>query len=78
MIVEEENPGELASGVEVGPVDGGAAAGAARGKQEGLEGGVEGAEQGEVRGILRVAVPRVDGRRIHPAALLAQHVERRD
>lgn len=51
VVVVEEDAGELAGGVEVGPVDG-RAAGSRRGEDKGLERRVEGGEEGEIGGFL--------------------------
>lgn len=56
--MEEQDPSELAGGVEVGPVDPGS--GVAAVGDEGVEGRVEGGEEGEVGRVLGVLVPRVD------------------
>lgn len=50
MIAVEEGAGELAGGVEVGPVDGGSA-GAGGDGDEGRERGVERGEEREVWGV---------------------------
>lgn len=73
VIVEKEDTGELAGGVEVGPVDGGAAAGAGGWEDVGAERGVKVGEEAEVRRLLRVPIPGVDRRRIDPSPLLALH-----
>lgn len=56
--MEEQDPSELAGGVEVGPVDPGS--GVAAVGDEGVEGRVEGGEEGEVGRVLGVLVPRMD------------------
>lgn len=73
VVVEEEDASELASGVEVGPVDGRTAGAGA--EDEGMEGGVERGKDGEVRRVLRVAVAGVDRRRRRPPPFLAEHGE---
>lgn len=73
VVVQEEDAGELAGGVKIGPVDGGAA-GAGRGEDEGAEGGVEGGQEAEVRWLLGIPVARMDRRRLCPPPLLGQHL----
>lgn len=75
VVVEEEDAGELAGSVEVGPVDCGAARAGGR-EDEGAEGRVEGGEEAEIRRLLRVTVARMDRRRLRPPPLLAQHLRR--
>lgn len=78
VVVEEQDPGELAGGVEVGPVDpGSAAAAAAAVGDEGAEGRVEGGQEREIRRVLGVLVPRVDrGSGLLPPPLLVLHLLR--
>lgn len=72
MILLEEHPGELACGIEVGPVDGRATT--AGDEDEGLEGGVQGGQQPEVGRFVGVPVARVAPRGLHPPPLPAQHL----
>lgn len=74
VVVEKQDPGELAGGVEVGPVDPGSAAAVG---DEGAEGRVEGGQEREIRRVLGVLVPRVDrGSGLLPPPLLVLHLLR--
>lgn len=58
VVVEKQDPSELAGGVEVRPVDPGSAVAAV--EDEGVEGGVEGGQEREIGRVLGVLVSRVD------------------
>ncbi len=71
--MEEEDPGQLSSGVEVGPVDSGATVAAVEDK--GLERGVQRGQEREVGWVLGVLVSGMDcgSLRIPAPLLLARH-----
>lgn len=57
--MEEQDPGEFAGGVEVGPVNSGSTTAGV--EDEGLEGGVEGSQESEVGWAIGVLVFRMNG-----------------
>ena len=71
--MEEEDPGQLSGGVEVGPVDSGATVAAV--EDEGLERSVERGQEREVGWVLGVLVSGMDRGplRVPPPLPLARH-----
>lgn len=71
--MEEEDPGQLSGGVEVGPVDSGATVAAV--EDEGLERSVERGQEREVGWVLGVLVSGMDrgSLQVPPPLLLARH-----